>query len=78
MNSGSVISNPDLNIKLGTNGPNTPAVSFLDPQLTYSVSKWQTAAGSFDIFSHLTEQYFDRSTANDVSRYHRRYDAIGY
>lgn len=67
MNAGSVISNPELNIKLGTYGPKTPAVSFLDPQLTYSVSKWQTAAGSFDIFSHLTEQYFDRSTANDVT-----------
>jgi alcohol dehydrogenase YqhD (iron-dependent ADH family) len=67
MNAGSVISNSDLNIKLGTYGPNTPAVSFLDPQLTYSVSKWQTAAGSFDVFSHLAEQYFDRATANDVT-----------
>ncbi len=60
-NFGSVISNPETHQKLGTYGPNRPAVSFLDPSLTTSVSKWQTAAGSIDIFSHLTEQYFDRS-----------------
>ncbi|WP_134644940.1 iron-containing alcohol dehydrogenase [Weissella cibaria] len=67
MNPGSVISNPELKVKVGTYGPNTPAVSFLDPQLTYSVSKWQTAAGSFDIFSHLAEQYFDRANDTDIS-----------
>ncbi|ADG39686.1 MULTISPECIES: iron-containing alcohol dehydrogenase [Leuconostoc] len=66
MNQGSVISNPETNQKLGTYGPNTPAISFLDPTLTYSVSKWQTAAGSIDIFSHLAEQYFDQSKNNDV------------
>ncbi|MCT0011158.1 iron-containing alcohol dehydrogenase [Weissella cibaria] len=67
MNPGSVISNPELKVKVVTYGPNTPAVSFLDPQLTYSVSKWQTAAGSFDIFSHLSEQYFDRANDTDIS-----------
>lgn len=66
MNWASVISNPETNQKIGTFGPDTPAVSFLDPSLTYSVSKWQTAAGSIDIFSHLTEQYFDQSQNNDV------------
>ncbi|GAP03537.1 iron-containing alcohol dehydrogenase [Fructobacillus tropaeoli] len=67
MNTGSVISNPETKQKLGTVGPNTPAVSFLDPSLTFSVSKWQTAAGSIDIFSHLTEQYFDqKGYENDV------------
>lgn len=66
MNNGSVISNPDTHQKLATFGPNTPAVSFLDPTLTYSVSKWQTAAGSIDIMSHLFEQYFDNATNNDV------------
>ena len=66
MNRGSVISNPETNQKIGTSGPNTPAVSFLDPQLTTSVSKWQTAAGALDIFSHLTEQYFDQATGTDI------------
>ena len=66
MNYGSVISNPDTHEKLGTVGPNRPAVSFEDPTLTYSVSAWQTAAGSIDIFSHLAEQYFDQATGTDV------------
>lgn len=67
MNRGSVITNFATKQKIGTSGPNSPATSFLDPTLTYSVSNWQTAAGSFDIFSHLTEQYFDRSVNNDVT-----------
>lgn len=61
MNANSVISNPETKQKLGTAGPDTPAVSFLDPTWTFSVSKWQTAAGAIDIFSHLAEQYFDRA-----------------
>jgi hypothetical protein len=35
-----------------------PKFSFLDPELTFSVSKYQTAAGVVDIFSHVLEQYF--------------------
>ena len=68
MNSGSVISNPATHEKLGTTGPNTPAISFLDPSLTYTVPVRQTAAGSMDILSHLIEQYFDRSKNNDASK----------
>jgi len=68
MNRGSVISNPETHQKFGTGGPNTPAVSFLDPSLTFTVPTRQTAAGSMDIMSHLIEQYFDRSINNDVSK----------
>lgn len=35
-----------------------PAVAFMDPQNTYSVSKYQTACGSADILSHIMESYF--------------------
>lgn len=66
MNYNSVISNPDTHQKQGTRGPNSPAVSFLDPTFTYSVSQRQTAAGSTDIMSHLFEQYFDNAVNNDV------------
>ncbi|MDR0899386.1 MAG: iron-containing alcohol dehydrogenase [Lactobacillaceae bacterium] len=66
-NYGSVISNMETNQKLGTMGPHRPSVSFLDPELTFSVSPWQTAAGSIDIFSHLTEQYFDQGKDADVT-----------
>lgn len=59
MDSGGVISNPATNDKIGRLSPLLfPRVSFLDPTLTYSVSPFQTAAGSADIFSHLMEVYF--------------------
>ena len=35
-----------------------PSVSILDPTYTFSVSKYQTAAGSADIMSHIMEGYF--------------------
>lgn len=37
-----------------------PKVSFLDPTLTYSVDRYQTACGAADIFSHVLETYFLR------------------
>lgn len=37
-----------------------PKVSILDPEYTYTVSKYQTAAGVADIISHLMELYFNR------------------
>ena len=35
-----------------------PAVSFLDPEYTFSVSKWQTACGTADAINHVLEQFF--------------------
>ncbi|MBQ1505623.1 MAG: iron-containing alcohol dehydrogenase [Erysipelotrichales bacterium] len=56
-----VITNMDLHIKKGRAHPLLyPKVSFLDPTLTYSVSKYQTACGAADIFSHTQETYFAR------------------
>jgi alcohol dehydrogenase YqhD (iron-dependent ADH family) len=67
MNRNAVISNPDTKEKLGTGGAELiPHVSFLDPTTTFSVSKWQTAAGAADILSHLFEQYFNRTKAVQV------------
>lgn len=67
MNRGAVITNWQTNQKLGMGGKNLlPKVSFLDPQNTFSVSKYQTAAGSADIMSHLFENYFNNTPATDV------------
>ncbi len=67
MNVGAVISNPETKQKLGFGGPSMlPKVSFLDPENTFSVNHYQTAAGSADILSHLTENYFSRVTGADV------------
>lgn len=59
MNGNAVISNEATQEKLGTGSPLLyPAFSILDPQYTFSVSAFQTAAGTADIMSHVFEQYF--------------------
>jgi alcohol dehydrogenase YqhD (iron-dependent ADH family) len=60
MDTGGVISNLATGDKLGRlAAPLLPRVSFLDPTLTYSVSKYQTACGAADIMSHIIEVYFN-------------------
>ena len=59
MNNTAVISNIETYEKKGLkNELFVPKVSFLDPTITYSVNKYQTACGSFDILSHVLETYF--------------------
>ena len=60
MDTAGVISNLETGDKLGRLAPALlPKVSFLDPTLTYSVSKFQTACGAADIMSHIIEVYFN-------------------
>lgn len=60
MNGNSVISNSETGEKLPFSSEFTkPVFSILDPTLTYSVPKDQTAAGVVDIFAHVAEQYFE-------------------
>ena len=59
MDTAGVISNLATGDKLGRlAAPLLPRVSFLDPTLTYSVSKYQTVCGAADIMSHIMEVYF--------------------
>ena len=60
MNYSGVISNPETRQKLAR-GYNCmkPRVAFLQPELTYSVSPYQTACGSVDILAHVMEVYFN-------------------
>ena len=59
MDSGGVISNLETKDKIGRmEYPLLPKVSFLDPTITYSVSKYQTACGSADMLNHILEVYF--------------------
>lgn len=60
MDNGGVITNPETKEKLSSGHPDTrPKVSFLNPEITYSVSEFQTACGSSDILSHIFESYFN-------------------
>lgn len=62
MNGTAVISNMDTNYKKSIKSSLViPKVSFLDPTITYSVNKYQTACGSCDILSHILETYFSRN-----------------
>ena len=63
---GGVISNMKLNKKLG-NTYTFPSVSICDPSYTFSVSRYQTAAGTFDIMSHIFEGYFSREDDCELS-----------
>lgn len=69
MNGGSVITNHAAKLKIGhVFGDNVyPRFSILDPKLTYTLPKYQLAAGIYDIFNHICEQYFsgtDDSTSD--------------
>lgn len=59
MSSSAVITNEELNMKRGYNSDfNRLKFAVMNPELTYSVSKYQTACGVVDIMAHTMERYF--------------------
>ena len=66
MNGGSVITNHASKLKIGhVFGPNVfPKFSILNPEYTYTVPQTQMVAGIYDIFNHITEQYFSDTDDN--------------
>lgn len=59
MSSSSVITHEALQKKTGFNSDwNRPLFAIMNPELTYSVSKYQTACGIVDIMMHTLERYF--------------------
>jgi len=66
MNGGSVISDVENKIKSGRVFPPEvyPKFSILNPEYTFTVSKYQMVSGIFDIMSHLMEQYFSGDDDN--------------
>lgn len=62
MNTHTVITNEGTQRKLAFGSPLLrPAFSILDPEYTYTVNKYHTAAGIADIMSHIFEQYFSNT-----------------
>ncbi len=58
MSSSVVITDPERNLKRSTSLETIrPAIAFMNPQNTVSVSPFQTAAGSVDILMHTMERY---------------------
>lgn len=66
MNGGSVITHEGMKIKAGRVFPVEiyPKFSILNPEFTYSVSRYQMVSGIFDTMSHLMEQYFSGDDVN--------------
>ncbi len=68
MSSSAVISNTELNMKRGFNSEfNRCKFAICNPELTYSVSKYQTACGIVDIMSHTMERYFTVCEPTDLT-----------
>ena len=63
-----VITNPETKIKKGFNKDIVrPLFAIEDPELTYSVPAYQTAAGVVDMMMHSMERFFGPSDGNQLS-----------
>jgi len=59
MSSSAVVTNMELNMKRGFNSDvNRCKFAIMNPELTYTVSPYQTACGMVDIMAHTMERYF--------------------
>ncbi len=66
MNGGAVISDPASHLKIGHvfDDEVMPRFSILNPRFTFSLPRYQMAAGIYDIFNHICEQYFSGKDDN--------------
>ena len=63
-----VIQDDEKQIKMGFNSDlNRPLFVIENPELTFGVSAYQTAAGASDIMMHSLERYFDPSDENQLA-----------
>ncbi|NLC43164.1 MAG: iron-containing alcohol dehydrogenase [Clostridiales bacterium] len=68
MSSSAVLTNEDGEFKRGFNSDfNRPLFSILNPELTYSVDKFQTGCGIVDIMMHTLERYFTKTRDVDLT-----------
>ncbi len=64
----SVLSNDELGLKTSHGGNHIrPKVAFMDPELTYSLPAYQTAAGIVDMCAHLFERFFSSTPSTTVT-----------
>ena len=63
-----VISNDELKLKVGVNGNAfRPKLAIMDPELTFTLPPFQTAAGVTDMIAHICERYFSGVGAVPIS-----------
>lgn len=71
---GTVITKEDEQLKRGVEDDNDnimirPKFAILDPTLTFTAPRFQTASGTADIVSHICENFFSADPDNDFSDY---------
>lgn len=68
MSNSCVLTNEETHLKRGlTTELNRPLVSFLNPENTFTVSKFQTGCGIVDTMMHTLERYFTPDPDTDLS-----------
>ncbi len=68
MSNSYVITHDEKKLKRSVNSEaNKPIFAFLNPELTYSVSKYQTACGVVDIMMHTMERYYSPDKDTDLT-----------
>lgn len=68
MSASAVISNEEQKLKRGYNSPlHRPLFAICNPELTYSVNKFQTGCGIVDICMHTLERYFSVAPAVPIT-----------
>ena len=68
MSSSAVLTNTELNMKRGYNSEwNRCLFAVCNPELTYTVGKYQTACGIVDIMAHTMERYFTICEPTDLT-----------
>lgn len=68
MSDSCVLTNEDGWLKRGFNAPcNRPLFSIMNPELTFTVSKFQTGCGIVDIMMHTLERYFSLNGDNPLT-----------
>ena len=68
MSSSAVLTNEEELLKRGFNSDyNRPIFSILNPELTFSVDKFQTGCGIVDIMMHTLERYFTKTKNVDLT-----------
>ena len=68
MSSSAVVTNMEENMKRGYNSDfNRCKFAICNPELTYTVSKYQTSCGIVDIMAHTMERYFTVCEPTDIA-----------
>jgi alcohol dehydrogenase YqhD (iron-dependent ADH family) len=68
MSNSHVVTNPENHLKRSLNDDLLrPLVAFLNPENTFTVSKYQTGCGIVDTFMHTFERYFTVEEDNDLT-----------